>query len=78
MNQELIDRIKAFARDYDANQVCAIFMINRHQLEEILNSDACAPIIKKSKGTPTTALSEPRIKSTGTTGSVGWMNEENI
>ena len=37
MTNELKDRIKAFASEYDANQVCAIFMINHHQLEEILN-----------------------------------------
>ena len=78
MTNEYIERIKAFAKEYDANAVCAIFMINKEQLQAILDSDACAPIVKKSKGTSTTALSEPKIESTGVTGSVGWMNEEGL
>jgi hypothetical protein len=63
---------------YNLNQIAAIHMINKHTLQEILDASACAPIIKKSKGIPTTALSEPKIESTGVTGSVGWMNEENL
>lgn len=78
MTNEFIERVKAFSKEYDANQVCAIFMISKAQLELILDGDACAPIIAKSKGTPTTAIGQPKIESTGVTGSVGWLNEENI
>lgn len=54
MTNEFKERVKAFAKEYDVNQVCAIFMISKDQLESILNADACAPIIEKgmSKSIP--------------------------
>jgi hypothetical protein len=77
MTNEFIERVKAFAKEYDANQVCAIFMINKSQLEDILNSDSCEATIKKSKGKYITAIGEPKLE-TPTTDPVGWMNEEGL
>jgi hypothetical protein len=49
MTNELKDKIRGFAKEYSANQVCAIFMINPTQLEEILNEK---PVEKSTKKTP--------------------------
>ena len=39
---------------YNLNQIAAIYMINKHRLQEIIDAGACAPIIKKgmSKSIP--------------------------
>jgi hypothetical protein len=56
------------AEGYNLNQIAAIKMISKQTLQDILDADACAPIIKKSKDTSGTS---------GTSG-VTWLNEENI
>jgi len=53
------------AEGYDLNQIAAIKMISKQLLQDILDADACAPIIKKSKGT------------SGTSG-VSWLNEDGL
>ena len=39
---------------YNLNQIAAIYMINKHRLQEIIDAGACAPIVKKgmSKSIP--------------------------
>jgi hypothetical protein len=50
---------------YNLNQIAAIHMINKQTLQDTIDAGACAPTIKKSKGT------------SGTSGAT-WLNEENI
>jgi len=67
------------AEGYDLNQIAAIHMISKQALQDILDADACAPIIKKSTGTSgktsgTSGISNYGIGTSGT----NWINEEGL
>ena len=53
MTQELKDRIYGFTGTHDMNQVCAIFMISKAEVEAII-AEKEAPVAKKpiKKETP--------------------------
>jgi hypothetical protein len=75
------DKVKAmYADGYNVNQIAAIFMISQAEVNAILDGPVVveSPKSKKVDDTPTTAIGQPKIESTGTEGQVGWLNEENI
>lgn len=66
------------AEGFNLNQVAAIHMISKVELEKLLTDEATEVTPTGSSGKSKTKKTEEYQGTSGAAGTTGWLNEENI